>query len=111
MLVSELMETDLNKYIEKHRSPPSLYQCMSLAHKIATGMSWIDGVVIHTGDGLGGFQKGFVKRSLRFEAFEYFAWKFGGWAMDKQGNCERFVGVLLLKKEFCSHRVKFVILV
>ena len=48
VLVSELMETDLNLYIDKHRQGPSLFQCMGIAFKIATGMSWIDGVVIHT---------------------------------------------------------------
>ena len=48
VLVSELMETDLDNYISKKRNQPSLYTCMQIAFKIATGMSWIDGKVIHT---------------------------------------------------------------
>ncbi len=48
VLVSELMDLDLNQYIDRHRTPPSLFQCMMIAFKIAQGMSWIDGVVIHT---------------------------------------------------------------
>ncbi len=48
VLVSELMDLDLNQYIDKHRQQPSLFLCMLIAFKIAQGMSWIDGVVIHT---------------------------------------------------------------
>ncbi len=91
MLVSELMETDLNKYIEKHKAP-SLYQCMSLAHKIATGMSWIDGVVIHTGR-VWKFLAFFKQQNpcfCRFEAFKHFAWKSGGWPVDEQGSSWKF---------------------
>lgn len=49
VLVSELMDIDLNRFIERHaRSPPSLYARMSMACYIAMGMSWIEGQVIHT---------------------------------------------------------------
>ncbi len=48
VLVSELMATDLNRYMEKNaRNPPSLFACMSIAHCIAQGMSWIGNTVVH----------------------------------------------------------------
>lgn len=47
VLVSELMETDLDRYIATKKPQPSLYNCMQIAFKIAMGMSWIEGELIH----------------------------------------------------------------
>lgn len=47
VLVSELMETDLDSYIKKNPGGPSLFACMSIAHCIAQGMSWIGNSVVH----------------------------------------------------------------
>ena len=49
VLVSERMDTDLNKFIQEHadKSQPSLYERMKMGYQIACGMDWLFNKVKH----------------------------------------------------------------
>eukprot|EP01091_Cochliopodium_minus_P017046 TRINITY_DN6574_c0_g1_i1.p1 TRINITY_DN6574_c0_g1~~TRINITY_DN6574_c0_g1_i1.p1 ORF type:complete len:760 (-),score=201.02 TRINITY_DN6574_c0_g1_i1:91-2370(-) len=49
VLVSELLETDLNEFIKKYpdRYPPSLYDRMMMCYHVCCGLAWLFDKVIH----------------------------------------------------------------